>query len=47
VACARASGALTGYIERAQQFYKSPEYQAAKKLREGAASTQFILVERQ
>ena len=31
--------------ERAQQFYNSAEYQAAKKLRAGAASAQFVLVE--
>jgi uncharacterized protein (DUF1330 family) len=34
-------------FERAQEFYKSPQYQAAKKLREGAASAQFVLVEGQ
>jgi uncharacterized protein (DUF1330 family) len=34
-------------FERAQEFYKSPEYQAARKLREGAASAQFVLVEGQ
>ena len=32
-------------FERAQQFYNSPEYQAAKKVRDGAASAQFVLVE--
>lgn len=31
--------------ERAQQFYSSAEYQAAKKLRDGAATAQFVLVE--
>ena len=31
--------------ERAQQFYNSAEYQAAKKVREGAANAQFVLVE--
>ena len=34
-------------FERAQEFYKSPEYQAVRKLREGVASAQFILVEGQ
>ena len=34
-------------FERAQEFYRSPEYQAARKLREGAASAQFVLVEGQ
>src|SRR6266849_8075105 len=34
-------------FERAQQFYTSPEYQAAKKVRDGAADAQFILVEGQ
>ncbi len=32
-------------FERAQEFYNSPEYQAAKKVRDGAANAQFILVE--
>jgi uncharacterized protein (DUF1330 family) len=32
-------------VERAEQFYNSPEYQAARKLREGAATAQFILIE--
>jgi len=32
-------------FERAEQFYNSPEYQAARKLREGAAAAQFILIE--
>ena len=32
-------------FERAQQFYNSAEYQAAKKVRAGAAAAQFILVE--
>ena len=32
-------------FERAQEFYKSAEYQAAKKVRDGAATAQFILVE--
>ena len=32
-------------FERAQQFYNSPEYQAAKKVREGAAHAQIVLVE--
>ncbi len=34
-------------FERAQAFYDSAEYQAAKKVREGAANAQFILVEGQ
>ena len=34
-------------FERAQAFFSSPEYQKAKKLREGAANAQFILVEGQ
>ena len=34
-------------FERAQAFYNSPEYQQIKKLREGAANAQFILVEGQ
>lgn len=32
-------------FERAQQFYHSPEYEAAKKVRAGAAAAQFVLVE--
>lgn len=32
-------------FERAQEFYNSAEYQAAKKVRAGAANAQFILVE--
>ncbi len=32
-------------FERAQEFYNSPEYQAAKKVRAGAAEGQFVLVE--
>jgi len=31
--------------ERAQEFYNSAEYQAAKKRRDGAATVQFVLVE--
>ena len=31
--------------ERAQEFYASTEYQAAKKVRAGAATAQFVLVE--
>jgi uncharacterized protein (DUF1330 family) len=34
-------------FERAQAFFESPEYQQIKKLREGAANAQFILVEGQ
>ena len=34
-------------FERAQAFFSSPEYQKTKKLREGAANAQFILVEGQ
>jgi uncharacterized protein (DUF1330 family) len=34
-------------FERAQAFFSSPEYQKAKKLREGAANAQFIAVEGQ
>jgi uncharacterized protein (DUF1330 family) len=34
-------------FERAQAFFGSAEYQQAKKLREGAANAQFILVEGQ
>jgi uncharacterized protein (DUF1330 family) len=32
-------------VERAQQFYNSPEYVAARKLRAGAATAQFVVVE--
>src|SRR5262245_36085754 len=32
-------------FERAQQFYDSPEYVAARKVRAGAATAQFVLVE--
>ena len=32
-------------LEKAEQFYRSPEYTEAKKLREGAATAQFIAVE--
>jgi uncharacterized protein (DUF1330 family) len=32
-------------FERAQEFYNSQEYQAAKKVRAGAAEAQFVLVE--
>ncbi len=32
-------------FERAQEFYNSPGYVAARKLREGAARAQFVLVE--
>ncbi len=31
--------------ERAKEFYNSPEYQAARKVRAGAATAQFVLVE--
>jgi len=31
-------------LERARAFYDSPEYQAAKKLREGAANGHFVAV---
>ena len=34
-------------FERAQAFFSSAEYQQAKKLREGAANAQFIVVEGQ
>lgn len=34
-------------FDRAQAFFTSPEYQQAKKLRDGAANAQFILVEGQ
>ena len=33
--------------ERAQAFYNSPEYTAARKVRAGAAKAQFVLVEAQ
>lgn len=32
-------------LQKAQEFYHSPEYTAARKLREGAATVQFIAVE--
>ena len=32
-------------LEQAQAFYSSDAYQAAKKLREGAATGQFIIVD--
>ena len=32
-------------FERAQEFYSSQEYQAAKKVRAGAATAQFVLIE--
>ena len=32
-------------FERAREFYNSQEYQAAKKVRAGAATAQFVLVE--
>jgi uncharacterized protein (DUF1330 family) len=32
-------------FERAQAFYNSPEYVAARKVRAGAATAQFVLVE--
>ena len=32
-------------MEKLKQFYYSDEYQAAKKLREGAATTSFIAVD--
>ena len=34
-------------FDRAQAMFSSPEYQNAKKLRDGAANAQFILVEGQ
>jgi len=34
-------------FDRAQQYFASPEYQAARKLRDGAAQVQFVLVEGQ
>ncbi len=33
--------------ERAQAFYESPEYTAARKVRAGAANAQFVIVEGQ
>ena len=32
-------------VERAEAFYKSPEYVAARKVRAGAAQAQFVVVE--
>ena len=32
-------------VERAQEFYNSPEYVAVRKIREGAATAQFVVVE--
>lgn len=32
-------------FEKAQEFYNSADYQAAKKVRAGAATVQFVLVE--
>jgi len=32
-------------FERAQEFYNSPEYVAVRKLRAGAATAQFVVVE--
>jgi uncharacterized protein (DUF1330 family) len=32
-------------VEAAERFYRSPEYTAARKLREGASQAQFIVVE--
>jgi uncharacterized protein (DUF1330 family) len=32
-------------FERAEAFYRSAEYTAARKLREGAATAQFVVVE--
>ena len=32
-------------FERAQEFYNSAEYEAARKVRAGAATPQFVLVE--
>lgn len=34
-------------FERAQEFYRSPEYTAARKIRQGAADAQWIVVEAQ
>ncbi|MCX5855891.1 MAG: DUF1330 domain-containing protein, partial [Deltaproteobacteria bacterium] len=32
-------------VEKAREFYQSPEYQEARKLREGAATGELIVVE--
>lgn len=32
-------------VEAAERFYRSPEYTAARQLREGAATAQFVVVE--
>jgi uncharacterized protein (DUF1330 family) len=32
-------------VEAAERFYHSPEYTAARKLREGSATAQFVVVE--
>jgi len=32
-------------LDQAQAFYQSPEYHAVKKLRAGAATAQFVLVD--
>jgi uncharacterized protein (DUF1330 family) len=32
-------------LQQAEEFYRSPEYTAARKLRDGAATAQFIAVE--
>ena len=32
-------------VDAAQRFYTSPEYTAARKLREGSATAQFVVVE--
>ena len=32
-------------FEKAQEFYQSPAYTAARKVRDGAAQAQFVLVE--
>jgi uncharacterized protein (DUF1330 family) len=32
-------------FERAREFYDSPEYVAARKVREGAGAAQFVVVE--
>ena len=32
-------------LDAAQRFYNSPEYTAARKLREGSATAQFVVVE--
>ena len=44
-ACGRVVVVEFPTFERAQQFYNSAEYQAAKTLRAGAAAAQMILVE--